>query len=328
MRARANPALIGGFVVGAIALAIAAVLLLGSGRFFSDNVELVAFFPGSVNGLSVGAQVKFKGVEIGSVREILIAVDEANNPDFRIPVFFEIDPDKLTSRGLAVKSVDLHDRKALQDMYEGGLRAQLVPESFVTGVLFIELDMHPGTPYELQLGDDSDLREVPTLPTALEKATSAATQILAKLDEIDIDGLVVALNTTVDEVNKLISSPELKNAAANLDKALASADEAAESVRDLANSARGNLDRVTRSVRQTLDGSTKTIDRLDTTLAEMRTTLDAVSGLIEPESPVVHQIGETLRAVNDAARSVRRLADSLERNPSTVLFGRSEEVAP
>jgi len=327
MKARANPALIGGFVVGAIALGVTAIVLLGSGRFFSNTVDFVALFPGSINGLAVGAPVKFKGVAIGRVKNIQIAIDEAFREDFRIPVFFELDPAMLTRHGAAIEERDLRDRELLTELYKQGLRAQLVPESFVTGVLYIELNMHPETPYELRLDTDTKLREIPTLPTTLEQATSAATQILAKIDEIDFDGLVAALNNTVVEVNKLLASPELRDVSKNLNKVLTAADEAIESVRTLATSARGDINALSRSAQHTLDGTAKTLEKLDSTLVKARRTLDSLGGLVQPESPVIYQVGQTLQSVDEAARSVRRLADTIERNPRAVVFGRSEEAA-
>lgn len=328
MKARANPALIGGFVVGAIALATTAIVVLGSGRLFSDTVELVAFFPGSVNGLAVGAPVKFKGVVIGRVREIRIAVDEAAQLNFRIPVVFEIDPAKLTQRGASVTATDIRDKALLGDLIDSGLRAQLTPESFVTGVLYIELDIHPDTPAEMHIDGKSEWREIPTLPTTIERAASTLTQILDKIEDLDLDGLFNSLTTTIDEVNKVLGSPEVENVFGNLNKVLATADEASVSVRDLARSTRGSIDDISRSAQRTLDDATVTLSRLDDTLVEVRGALSSVSGLVESESPVVFQIGETLQALTDAARSLRRLADSIERNPSTLMFGRTEEATP
>ena len=81
MAKRANPAFVGAFVIGAIALAIAAVALLGSGSLFRNTHQFVCFFDGNVNGLRVGALVKFKGVEIGEVRQILLSLNAATGPD-------------------------------------------------------------------------------------------------------------------------------------------------------------------------------------------------------------------------------------------------------
>lgn len=328
MRARANPARIGAFVVGAIALSVTAIVLLGSGRLFADTVEMVSFFPGSVNGLAVGAPVKFKGVDIGHVREILIAVDEASQADFRIPVVYDVDPARLTRRGSTLTAESLRDRAVLGELIDSGLRAQLSAESLVTGVLYVELDMHPGTSVDLHLDPGSARREIPTLPTTIERAASAATQILSKIEELDLDGLFAKLTDTIAEVNHLLASPELKNVAGNLNKVLKAADEAAAEVRDLARSTRGNLDGVARSAQRTMDGAAQALTALDGTLVEARLALDAVAQLVAPESPVIFQVGDSLRALGDAARSLRRLADSLERNPSALLFGRAEEEAP
>jgi paraquat-inducible protein B len=55
VRKRANPAVIGGFVVGAVALIVIAVQLFGRGRFMTEQRSYVLYFEDSVKGLSVGA---------------------------------------------------------------------------------------------------------------------------------------------------------------------------------------------------------------------------------------------------------------------------------
>ena len=65
-----NKKVIGIFVVVAIALVVAAVLILGSGKFFKTYPKYVMYFEGSVKGLSVGSPVNFRGVKVGNVTEI------------------------------------------------------------------------------------------------------------------------------------------------------------------------------------------------------------------------------------------------------------------
>ena len=60
MGRKANPAMIGAFVVGAVILAVAGILIFGSGQLFKHTSQYVCFFPGAVNGLNVGAPVKIK----------------------------------------------------------------------------------------------------------------------------------------------------------------------------------------------------------------------------------------------------------------------------
>jgi paraquat-inducible protein B len=59
MSKQANKTLIGAFVVGAIVLAVAGILVFGSGDFFSVRPMFVMYFEGSVSGLNVGAPVTF-----------------------------------------------------------------------------------------------------------------------------------------------------------------------------------------------------------------------------------------------------------------------------
>ena len=78
MSKKISPALIGAFVLGALVLLIVAVIAFGSGQLFRKTQEFVLYFDGSVNGLHVGAPVKFKGVEVGSVKDIRLEMGLPN----------------------------------------------------------------------------------------------------------------------------------------------------------------------------------------------------------------------------------------------------------
>ena len=77
----------GAFVAGAMLLLIAAMFCLGLADEFSERVYLVTTFPESVQGLTKGSAVKYKGVPIGQVDKISIL------PEARIiRVDMSIDP--------------------------------------------------------------------------------------------------------------------------------------------------------------------------------------------------------------------------------------------
>ena len=94
MSQQANPRVIGGFVLGALILVVAAILFFSSGRYFQRTTLLVTYFPGTVQGLSIGARVEFQGVQVGEVTGIELNYwrDEKR---FAIPVYFEIWPERL-----------------------------------------------------------------------------------------------------------------------------------------------------------------------------------------------------------------------------------------
>jgi phospholipid/cholesterol/gamma-HCH transport system substrate-binding protein len=129
MNKKISPAMIGAFVLGAVALIVIAILVFGSGRLFRQTRTFVLYFDSSVNGLRVGAPVKLKGVEIGSVKDIRIQVGQGTGAD-EIPVIIEIDLKKLTRRGAPAAAEATVDPEAMQKVIvDRGLRGQLDMES-------------------------------------------------------------------------------------------------------------------------------------------------------------------------------------------------------
>ena len=98
MAKQANRMMIGGFVVLAVLIMAASLVVFGSGKFFQKTVKCVMYFDGSVKGLSVGAPVLFQGVQIGSVTNIVLEV-EPSKLQLQIPVVIEYEPDKFHVAG-------------------------------------------------------------------------------------------------------------------------------------------------------------------------------------------------------------------------------------
>ena len=177
MSTKVSPTLIGAFVIGAVGLLIVAVIAFGSGRLFRQTRDFVLYFDNSVNGLRVGAPVKFKGVEVGSVKDIRLQLEKGAEVN-KIPVIIEIDLEKLTLRG-ATPEIAV-DREAFHKAVVDGFRGQLEMESLVTGVLYVGLDFFPGTPINFvqQENVNNKYPEIPTLPTSLELAKGAVNRSL------------------------------------------------------------------------------------------------------------------------------------------------------
>jgi paraquat-inducible protein B len=328
MGKRANPAIVGAFVVGAVVLAVIGVALFGSGRLFRTTYEYVLYFTGDVNGLKVGAPVKFKGVEIGRVEDVLLNVSEMDVLDpsapqlasgrLRIPVIIEIDQDALSEKGGRVKP----DPKTLKTLIERGLRGQLAMESFVTGLLYVKLDLFPGSP--LNLASDPSVRyvEIPTLPTPLEEVQIKAAEFLAKLKEADIEGLINHLSSTVQGIDRMVNSPKLNETfdtlpvlARNLDAAVSHFGATMNSVQSLAKSFDARVDPLALSLQATAKDAAET-------MRAATTTLNNADIVLQPNSPVMYQLGRTLADLAEAAQAIRRFAEDLERNPSSLVRGR------
>jgi paraquat-inducible protein B len=302
----ANPTAIGAFVVGAVALVLLALVVLGSGRLFEKSYPFVLYFEGNVNGLNVGAPVKFKGVEIGSVISILMRFDQ-NPEDIHIPVFIAIDARKMASAGVAPN----FEAEAMKAAIDRGLRARLESQSLLTGLLFVQLDFHPHTPANF-VGSGDKVQEIPTLPTAIEEAQSALKSAIASLDKVDVTGLVNEVKDAAASANDLLSSQQTKDAVVSLDAAL-------KSFRKLS----ATLDTEVRPVAQSLRGTSQ---RADATAEEIEKAAQSVRTLLAPDAPLAIRLVQTLEDVSAAAQAIRRLADTLERDPSALVRGRDVEA--
>ncbi len=319
MSKRANPAIIGAFVVGAVALAVVAVSVLGSGRLFRRTHQYVLYFDSDVSGLRVGAPVKFKGVEIGSVTGVLLNVGAAEAfrapselEKMHIPVLIELDEDRIRERG---GRANLEDPDFLRRLIDAGLRAQLAMESFVTGLLYVKLDLLPQTTPRLIADPSVPYQEIPTVPTPLEEVQMKASRFLARLEEVDLARLARSLTEAVEGVNDLVTSPKLDSALEALDGAIQSLDRTARSVRDLAE----ELDRNLVPTRERLEATARDAGE---TLKEGRIALRELRDTLAPDSPLLYELTTSLKEVSAAARAVRSLAEYLERNPSALVRGK------
>src|SRR5271168_1480189 len=103
MGKRVSPAAIGMFVVGSLFLVLASLVVLSSGKLFSKPHIFICFFQGSLNGLKIGSAVKFRGVEIGTVKDIMLRLPASYGtvkPEAGIvlPVLVEIRETQLRKR--------------------------------------------------------------------------------------------------------------------------------------------------------------------------------------------------------------------------------------
>ncbi len=319
MGKRINPAMVGAFVLGGLGLILAAVVLLEGGLFRKTH-EFVIFFGGGVNGLRVGAPVKFKGVEIGEVKRILLRLEQQVNRDtnkltaqVRIPVIIELDEDKIVSHGGT--SIDLSDPHTIPNLIREGLRAQLGSDSFVTGLMFVALDIEPNTAIKMVAPPGSPLQEIPAIPTTLEQAQEVAIRIFEKLDKVDFDAMFTQMTGMLESIRQLTTSPALKEVVANSEKTREQLDHTLAG-------AQQTLSTVNRQVPPLSDSLQKTSLSADAAAKQARLTLGTVQTTIEPNSPVNYQVQQTLQDVSAAAHSIKELADYLQRNPSAIVRGR------
>jgi paraquat-inducible protein B len=358
---RANPKVIGAFVVGAVALVVVGVLLLGGAEWLAEKRTFVAYFEGSVKGLNVGAPVEFQGVKVGSVTDIQLQF-LTKEGEFRIPVYLQFEPGRITQVG---ERADPH-RQFLKPLVERGLRAQLEMQSIVTGQLIVQLGFHPDAP--VKLVGDGKIPEVPTVPTTMQEVAQSVTHALTEIRQLPLPQLIGQLVETAQGINTLVHSPEVKDLIGSMNataqvaaRGLQRMDEqiapevralvkdTLEAATALLRDSRQLVRRVDAQVVPMSDGIQKSLDAFRITMKDsdqlirhvdarvtpmvdnlmetstrLRATIARLQQVVDGDVVrVLQDTNKTLQEFSGAARSVRVLADYLERNPDSVLYGKS-----
>ena len=335
MSQRANPALIGGFVVAAVALAVAVVLLFGSGQLFTRQPKYVAFFEGSLFGLNVGAPVAFRGVRVGSVTDVsalLYTRGDDGMPTIRIQVTMEMSRNPVEIRDQSL--LQRQTRETLIDtlIEDRDMRAKLAMQSIVTGLLYIELDFFPGSE-SVFLDIETPYPQLPTIQSGLQRFTQSlqalpfdeiahkAVDLLDGLDEIvrspQIQDIISNAGTTLLDLQRLTG---------NLDTHLAPLAEALRVAAEAATKALRQAE-LTLALNEGVPGELATdlataAEATTAALVQAEQTLAAAEDVLGARSPLQARTIKLLNELTAAARSLRILADFLQRHPEALLRGK------
>ncbi|MFA5363273.1 MAG: MlaD family protein [Candidatus Omnitrophota bacterium] len=215
MSKKVNKTLIGLFVIGAAALLVIGIVVLGSGALFKRTNKFVLYFDGSVKGLSIGAPVMFRGVGIGIVKDISLIYDSKVGT-IMLPVIVEIEQGRI--KGAPSFGESGGDKKLIGL----GLRGKLEVQSFLTGQLMISFDFYPDKPAELR-GILKQYPELPTLPISPD--------IFAFMNELPIKEIAKNLESTAKGINKLVNSSDLQRSLYELRNTLQETKQAMRSLR-------------------------------------------------------------------------------------------------
>ncbi|PWC54823.1 MlaD family protein [Azospirillum sp. TSO22-1] len=245
---------------------------------------VLLLFRQSIRGLSVGAPVDFRGVEIGRVRSLGVQYDPASG-DFTAPVLVDVFPQRLGNVSDSFPDDAPRERRlaVLADLVRRGLRAQLRSGNLLTGQLYVALDVFPQAA-AVAFDPGRTPVELPTVPGDLQEMQQQVQSILRKLDGLPIDTLgqdahrtMMALETALRQVGGLAQRAD----------------------RD-------------------------TLPEIRHTLRDLRQTLEPLQLNLAGDSPLLQEVRQALRGVAEAVRSIKALADGLDRSPEALLRGRKE----
>ncbi len=262
---------------------------------FTTKVPYLVEFDESVRGLSPGAPVEFRGLRVGTVRDVGLQIDVADD-SVRIPVTIEIEPQRITFTGIdgdGDKPYEGTPYVLMESLVERGLRAQLQSGNLVTGQLLVDLGFHPNTA-AAKLGHDGEYPEIPSVPSEIEALSASVHGVLTELASLPLTELVQELRSTVEGVNQLVNSPQTAETLMALN---ATATEV-------------------RALLQTID------QQIGPLMTQAHGTLASAEALVGSNSQTRYDLNAMLKELAGAARAIRVFADYLERHPEALLRGK------
>ena len=307
----ANKYKLGLFVVTSIVILISALFLFGFFAFMKPRVKLMTIVNSSVQGLSVGAKVKFSGVPIGEVTAIKIA-----ECDF-IYIYMEVYTEALAQCN--VKDGTNAFQKYLKGLMNKGLRCQLRYEG-ITGNLYQELQYFDLKEYPVsKISEPKDLGVlyIPSVQPVL--FGSIMRRIDVSLDKISgIDEIFKDVGSALKKVNEYLGNPKIDGVINNV------------------NQISNNIEDVTTRLNNTLtkEKIDLIVSELSGTMTEIRQVINNLNKeIIESNLPetskaaralmktTIKQLSGAIDNFNSTAQSVRNLTNELDNNPASLVWG-------
>jgi paraquat-inducible protein B len=318
---------VGVVILSGIAMIAALILWVGSDMFRAKGRQFETYFAESVQGLDVGAPVRFRGVPIGRVTEIAMAAAEypvggitqmiEDSAFTFVVVRFEVFTDRVATREL----------RDFQKMVEGGLRVRLAGQG-ITGVLYLEVDFLDARRFPpLAVPWTPSYPYIPAVPSTLTQFTSAAERLVSRLEAANLPQLISNVNTLVGALSESVTTGEayrmiveisdlfaevrtqLGTVTPGVEAAVADAQGALAAIRDILRS---------RETQQMTSGLAAAGARLPQTAGAVEQAARRLEGVMADAD---RDLGPMLRDLRLTAENLRAITENMRQYPSQVLFG-------
>ena len=304
---------LGLFVVVSVTALAVLLFLLGGRKLFQPTYTFETYFAESVAGLEVGAPLRYRGVPLGEVAEI---VDSAAEYERDVPLA------KRRSYIVVRARVSLSAVEALQverdapELIKLGLRAQ-TQLAGITGQQFLALDyLDPAKYPPLEFDWTPKYQYLPSAPSRTGEILAKAQVFLANLSEVDIKKLDENLNELLVNLNDKVGELPVAQLSADAHDVLRNANatlvRAQPLVADLKQSV-DNLAVITRSLRGVADRG-----ELEHTITHIDETIERLNGLMADNQYDVRLIVRDLRKT---VENLRELSATIKRYPAGALIG-------
>lgn len=310
-----KPFMIGAFLLGGLVLLVVGIMLLSRDSWFAKPSEYVVYFTGSLDGLDVGADVTYRGVKVGTVREIRLSYDRQLK-DVVMPVVVRLD--SSSGEGGGKHGLD----QFIGQLVERGLRAQLQTPSLLTGKAIVALDMFPREPGYVRSPHDLDLPTIPSVPSRIDQVADVLRELAGSLRQLPLQEMAASAQKTLAALEKLTNSAQLQQGLVSMSQLLAKLDRISGSLEQqlppiMDNMQRSSVDlrAAVADIRSAALSTSQALEQVNALAAETRRGLG-------PKSEIQYELLQALRELGRASKTMQRTLEGLDQQPQSLIFGK------
>lgn len=294
---------IGIFILGGLAVLIGGIVYINADVIRGEALLVETYLDESVQGLSVGSQVLYRGVAIGQVKEITF-----------VPLVYDLGSDLETHDKFgryvmivsAIKSDQFpgfgDDRKQLEagiaHQVKSGLRFKLSYQG-ITGIVYLEADYFAGLPEPLDVPWTPKHIYVPSTPSLMTSFTTAANKIFRRIENIDIEAVFTKMELTLDTITKTLDDAKISE------------------IRQGILNAAEEFGKTNQDVRAFLEHSQDVPEDFKTALQQFERTLSRIEMVVQNNEPNLEIV---LSDMKDLVRNLKRFSEDIKEDPAQLLF--------
>ncbi|MBQ7395485.1 MAG: MCE family protein [Lentisphaeria bacterium] len=307
---------IGIFIIAGTLLMLAVLFFLGLSDMFVEKVTLVTRFNESVQGLTVGSPVKYRGVQVGTVSKISIVMQKKT-----VWVAMEIEPRYF--RGVDKDEFENAFRKELAN----GLACRM-EFAGITGMKFIDLDYFSTANTDITVPSNIPLEEaiyVASVPSAFQDFSKAVVNAMERLSKIRFEEISAELEQSIITINTLLADPAIKSTISKINEAAENLESSTATINQAINEER--IATMLDDVEKNLKSLNKLTSTLNRTSAEMKLpeSSRALRNAADSISESQKDLTTTLEKLNRTLDSMKLFFDYIEKDPSSIIRGKKPE---
>lgn len=259
---------------------------------YDEYLEYIVLFDDSVRGLNAGASVEIRGLRVGTVVEVPYFYEDINLQNmqkFRVPVLIRYEPQRF---GKAWEDRSLEGwRKRLSELFENGLRATIKSANFLTGAMFVDLQISP----DAKLTGPRMLGDYPIFPSqpgGFASLEQKVNRLLDKVNNLPIESLIKELEASLRGANSTLTQAE---------------------------QTLNSLNAILQD-----DALQELPAELQATMREVRNTLSS----FQNGNPAYDNLNRSLQKLNRVLEDLAPLAETLRADPNALIFGDERPADP